>query len=64
MSAIEALNSALQYYDVAWAYHHMLHPKTREYMDELLVERKHPLAFQAGTNEQRFRELHKIRFQF
>lgn len=64
MTAIQALNDALRYYDPAWAYHHMLHQKTRAYMDELLVEIKHPLSFEAGTNEQRFRTLHAQRFQF
>lgn len=64
MTAIDVLNSALKYYDASWAYFHMLHPKTREYMDELLLERQHPLAFQAGTNEQRFRALHAAKFRF
>ncbi len=64
MTAAEAINDALRYYDPAWAYHHMLHPKQRQHMDELLVARRHPLAFEAGTNEGRFRALHRERFQF
>lgn len=64
MTALQALNDALRYPDVVWAYFHMLHPKTREYMDTLLVERQHPLAYEAGTNEHRFRTLHRQRYQF
>lgn len=60
---INRLNAALRHDDRAWGYH-MLLSEDRLYMDAQLVRHNHPLAFQAGTNEQRFYALHAAGTRF
>lgn len=61
---METLNELLSYPDVNWAYFHMMHPKTRDELDKALTEIQHPLAYEAGTNESRFKKLHASKFRF
>lgn len=39
---------------VAWVFHHCMLQTDRDQFDKDLVEANHPLAFQAGTQEERF----------
>ncbi len=60
----EKINKALAHNDAAWAYHHMLDPEARGYVDILIVAENLPMAFVAGTQELRFRELHRRAHRF
>jgi hypothetical protein len=63
-NSAKAINAALSYPDVAWAYHRIMSAADKLDMDQLLVRVGHPLAMQSGTNEHRFRTLHREAFQF
>lgn len=43
--------------DVNWVYFHVMTADDRQAFDQWLVERNHPLAYQASTNEYRFKEI-------
>lgn len=58
------LNNALRYPDPNWAYFQCMSARLRGVMDILLVKVNHPIAYEAGTNEQRFKTLHKQGYQF
>ncbi len=64
MSHAKILNNALSTPDVAWAFFHMLCTEDRDAMDRLLTDSGHPLAFEAGTQESRFRDLHSAKYRF
>ena len=42
---------------VSWEYHRCLTASERDEIDRWLVRTKHPLAFEPGTQESRFRRL-------
>ena len=52
---LDFVNDAVRRNDWAWVYFHGMLPRDREAFDAYLVAIKHPLAFEAGTNESRFR---------
>lgn len=60
----ERLDEALAYPDATWAYHQMLCRSDRDAMDCMLVNRQHPLAYRASTQESRFRDLHAAAYRF
>lgn len=60
----EKINAALRHADAHWAFHNALSKEARDYTDILIVQMKHPLAFRAGSQEQRFVELHRNKHQF
>jgi hypothetical protein len=62
---ISQINAALAYPDWSRAYFQGAMPvELREAMDKMLVASCHPLAFEAGTNENRFRKLHEAGYRF
>jgi hypothetical protein len=58
------VNSALSHPDPHWGYHQILSAGDRDHMDKLLVKADHPLAYEPGTNKDRFLALHKAKHQF
>ncbi len=60
----EILDAALSAPDPAWAFCFMLRDVDRDAMDRFLVERQHPLAYEAGTQEGRFRTLYRAKYRF
>ncbi len=60
---MEAVNDALRARDPRWTYR-FLSKDTLDAMDRWLVIAKHPLAYQAGTQESRFFALVKEGWQF
>ena len=45
--------------DIDWFFHHCLTKSEKDLFDKWLVETGHPLAFQAGTQEFRFKQFSK-----
>jgi len=62
--AINRINLALSHTDPSWAFFRAMNAADANDMDKLLVERQHPLAFEAGTQWDRFQQLRAQGYRF